>query len=351
MKAGGRGLKAVIAVVLVVVVLLAGLFVAGNIGFPRGRSNGQITQAWLNQEIGRLRPSQNATIGFSAFWQSVSYSNINSVSPTAQEADLTMLVSSGATCIRVDPNYPESAQLAGDLQALRSTGRCLILADAASQSYYSNPLSWTKFQQAWVQRIAAFAAAYHPDYYIVIKEPGWYVPMVSDATTNPQFQNATVWVALTQQLVTAVQQASPTTKIGVSIGADVGGHSQFYNDFLKGVEGIEGLSFIGFDVYNVAAVAYTQTFLSTIGSGDKSVWIAEAWSGTGSVAFDSARADLDKTWMLFLYYFAEYIHAANVIPFFTGIFASYSRTPDYSQRTPVFYEFQTLTKLHGTSLV
>ncbi len=199
------------------------------------------------------------------------------------------------------------------------------------------------------------AARYQPSYYIVVKEPGWYASMVSDATTNPQFQNATDWLVLTQELAQVVHAVSPSTRVGVSVSADALA-SQFTIQYAMGAEGISGLQFVGFDIYTASGFQNTQSFLSAFGAGDKQVWIAEAWSGTASVAFSSSRAALDKEWMLVLYYFAQQIHAALVMPFYTDIFASYGPYSTEStaldsmyqtQHTPVFYEYQSIARSYG----
>jgi hypothetical protein len=304
----------------------------------------QITQEWLNRQLVAWKPAQNSTIGFSAFYPSVSYANVNTVSTADKLADLSMLQSSGASCIRIDLNYPV-------LSGIPLTGNCLIIADAGSQSYYNNPLPWSQFKAAWVQRVAAIAWQFHPQFYIVVKEPGWYAPMVSDAGTNPLFASSSDWLALTQSLVNAVQAVSPNTKIGVSIDAsDRGVHGSFFVPYLQGVKQMQGIGLIGFDIYNIPGFTNTEAFLTQYGAGGKNVWMAEAWSGSASIVFDSSRAQLDKSWMLASYYFAQHVHATNIMPYFTNIFASYSQTVDYSQRTPVFYEFQSLAASYGTRL-
>ncbi|HZW58485.1 MAG TPA: hypothetical protein VFF30_19510 [Nitrososphaerales archaeon] len=63
----------------------------------------------------------------------------------------------------------------------------MIIADASSETYRNNPLPWAQFKEAWAERVQAIESLYHPDYYLIIKEPGWYIAMVSDARTNPQF--------------------------------------------------------------------------------------------------------------------------------------------------------------------
>ena len=317
----------------------------------------QITTGWLNQELALWQGATPYPMNFSVQFTSASYTNINHYNLTALEANLNMLYSTNADMVRIDIGY--APWLSSDqtriglmtslVNNISSSKKIFVIADAASSSYATNPLPWTQFQAAWIQRVKTLAALYHPAYYIVVKEPGWYVPYVSDATTNPQFQNASSWLALTQELVSAVQQVSPDTRIGVSVAAsDIANQSNLYTPYLLGLENMSGISFLGFDIYNIPGFTNTQQFLQQYGSGGKSIWIAEAWSGTAGVALNSTRSSLDTLWMQTLYYFALEIHAQVISPFFTDIFSSYDAPPTTSQglityfqsRTPVFYEFQ-----------
>jgi hypothetical protein len=324
----------------------------------------EITTTWLNQEIPTWQAREPYPLMFSAQFTSASYDNLNPYDQAALEANLNVLYASGAKMIRIDVGYDawldsnqtRIGELTNLVQNITSSGRQFVLADAGANNYFSNPVPWSQFQADWIQRVTTLAALFKPSYYIVIKEPGWYVPMVSDATTNPDFQNASSWVALAAELTTAVKSVSPTTQVGVSIAADVpSSEVQFYTSFLAGVEANPQISFIGFDIYNIPGFTDASTYLSQYGSGGKQVWIAEAWSGTGSVAYDLSRSSLDTLWMQGIYYYAFTINAQVINPFFTDIFSSYQRAPNGSQaliayfagRTPVFGEYQAVEALNA----
>jgi len=279
-----------------------------------------------------------------------------------ENADLDMLLSTNAQCIRMDIGYApwltgnQTAinEITSLVQAIKAAGKCLIIADAASESYRSGgQVTWSQFMAAWIPRVETLASLYHPDYYEVIKEPGWYVPLISDATTNPQFQNVSVWLALTANLTAAVHSVSPSTQVGIAIAASSLTQAQgaFYVQYLNQVQTIPGLSFIGFDCYGVSDQTATENYLSA-NPPSKAVWIPEAWStATG----DSLNGDpsQDASWLQSAYGFAASVHAAFLIPFYTDHFASYSLTASsptssaqiislYQERTPIYSAFQEL---------
>ena len=240
------------------------------------------------------------------------------------------------------------------MQDIKSAGKCLIIADAASETYRKGgQLPWSEFKTAWVSRVSTLAALYHPDYYVVVKEPGWYVPLVSDATTNPLFQNINDWLGLTQNLTKAVQAASSNTVVGVAIAANslTQANGAFYAQYLNQVQSISGISFIGFDVYGQSDQTATQTYLSK-NPPSKSVWIPEAWS-TATGAPLSGSPSQDAQWIRSLYSFASTINAVFCIPFYTDDFASYTLVTNppkdsasllslYDQREPIFTQFQSV---------
>jgi hypothetical protein len=343
------------------------LLASGNQGLNRSNAaqstSNQITQQWLDQMLPQWKPAQNTSVGFQVLFPRASYGNLETSynSMDVQTADLNMLVSTGAGCVRIDLGYApwltnnqtainEATTL---VQDVRAAGKCLVLADAASETYRNGgALPWTQFKQAWIQRVSTLAALFHPDYYVVIKEPGWYIPFVSDALTNPDFQNASDWANLTQSLASAVTSASPSTKVGVSVAADdLSSNPTFYDAFLNSDAKLSDISFLGFDIYDPVGFSATTGYLTTYGNGGKSVWIAEAWSGGAAVAFDPSRASLDKLWLEVLYYYAQNINASQVMLFYTDCLASYSLTSTspatpseivslYSQREPVYSELQ-----------
>jgi len=270
-----------------------------------------------------------------------------------------MLVSTGANCIRIDIGYAPWLQnnqtaineMSSLVQTIRSDGECLVIADAGSESYRNGgQIPWAQFQIAWVQRVKTLAALYHPDYYIVIKEPGWYVPMVSDARTNPSFQNASDWLNLTETLAETVLSVSPDTAVGVSIAsASLGSNPSLYIPYMMGISKLSGISFVGFDIYSVAGFSETRTYLNQYGNGGKSIWIAEAWSTTNSPPNTTVQKQLDASWIKVLYYFGEsQINASMIIPFYTNAFSQYTSSTSISSpsffdsRQPVYYAYQSI---------
>lgn len=333
-----------------------------------GQTVVQITQSWLNQQLVAWKPTQNGSMSFGGILERASYGSLETSYNTAQvqTADLGMLTDAGASCVRVDLNYgPWLAgwqdyitEMGSVINQIRDAGHCLIIADAGSESYLTTPIPWSQFQTAWIQRVQTIAALYHPEYYIVIKEPQWYAPMVSDSATNPAFTNASDWLTLTQELVNAVASVSPVTKIGVSVPTATQ-DGTFYQQYLAGLEKMSGISMIGFDIYTATGFQDVLSFLSSTNMNGKKLWIAEAWStSVGSTAFNKSRASLDKEWMLVLYYFALKVHAQIVIPFYTDIFSSYNPWPTTSssiistyqtKTTPVYFEYNTLATDYGVA--
>ncbi len=327
---------------------------SGGCTDPSNISSG-ITCEYLAQQDVLWRPANDARLGFSVVLTDAGYDNIQTGGFAAAQAQLAMLLETGASCIRIDIGYDAWLSNQQDIQAditslidqIRKAGKCLIIADAAAERYRKYPIPWTQFQQAWINRVQTLYALYKPDFYILVKEPGWYVPMVSDALTNPDFQNIMTWVTLVQSL----EAAASDSKDGVAIEGGIPASRQpLFVSFLRSVAALPGTDFIGFDQYG----ANDQTLdISLIGQvrTTKSVWIAEAWSTDHpSIVFDPDRASLDATWMRVEYDYAQYVHAANVIPFYDGAFASYSQPPDYTKRTPVFYTFQQLATAHGNAV-
>ncbi len=199
-----------------------------NIGCtdPSNTSSG-ITCEYLAQQDATWRPATDSPVGFSVVLTDAGYDNIQTGGFAAAQAQLAMLLKTGASCVRIDIGYDAwlsnqqniQADITSLIDQIRRAGKCLIIADAAAERYRTYPLPWTQFQQAWIQRVKTLYALYKPDFYILVKEPGWYVPMVSDSLTNPDFQNLSTWVTLVQNL----EAAAPNSKDGVAIE---GGYSR-----------------------------------------------------------------------------------------------------------------------------
>ncbi len=363
--------KAVFAVAVIVILLLATLSVAI---FVRHRgaapTTGSITTQWLNQELINWKPAANGSLIFGATALRSSYGIQGYNTMQVQAADINMLLSSNASAIRIDIGYAPWLsndttvihEITDAVNLVKASGKALIIADASSESYRrGGQISWSQFQQQWILRVQALARLYHPYAYIVVKEPGWYYPMISDALTNPLVRSAYDWSNLTVSLIKAVKSVSPQTIVGVSVAAydlynssHYRGTVSFNVQYLQQVEKIPSLNFIAFDIYDTQGFNGTLKFLSQVGNGGKAVWIAEAWSGDGQYIYNSSRTMLDKEWMQVLYYFSLKINASVVLPFYTDFFSSYNWNTNssdiisnYSLRQPVFYEFQSLATEYG----
>ena len=332
-----------------------------------GQSSAQITQSWVDQKTAQWQPASYRQMSFGAMIVPASYDQLEYSYNTPQvlQGYLGVMEGSGAGYVRIDVGYDpwlsSNTAAQGKIETLvnqiKSDGKGFILADASAEAYRgSGALNWAQFKQVWVQRVSTLAAVFHPDYYIVIKEPGWYTPMITDAMTNPQVQDPNQWLQLTQNLTDAVLAASPNTKVGVAIAADsLNQNSPLYTAYLRGLANIKGLSFMGFDIYTTPGFDSTSSYLSRYGSGGLDVWMAECWSAsTADVVFDPSRATLDAGWMNAAYYFAQSENMSMMVPFFTNTFAAYNLTRTsptdptqilalQQQRTPVYHMYQNVT--------
>ncbi len=339
---------------------------SGGSGFV-ATSNGLIDQAWLTRAESEWKPVAFSRVVFAPTFTGLSYDNPE-VYPGNTEAvlqkELNMLESSKAQGITIDLGYDpwlsnNRAIIKLDthfINEIRASGKMIFLKDASAERYRRFKLPWNQFETAWVQRVRDIAALYHPEYYTVVKEPGWYAPMIAGLTRNTsspadrQVLSVDTWISLLKKLAAAVKQVSPNTEVGISIPGDSLYHGQvpLYVPLMKAASQLPGIDYLGFDIYDANSFNDTLRFLDTVGSHGKAVWINEAWSTTSERgASDPNRSQLDVQWMKALYQFALYIHAQGVSPFFTDFFASYGARPAsssgllsyYSKRTPVFYEF------------
>jgi len=345
---------------LLAVLVLAVLVTAGAADFIPGAAPQQAHGQALGGPVSLAAVFTRASYG----GPELSYNTV-----AVEDADLSMLLATHVQCIRIDIGYAPWLQnnqtpineMTSLVQQIKAAGRCLIIADAASESYRGvGKLTWSQFLAAWVPRVSALAALYHPDYYVVVKEPGWYVPMVSDAATNPQFQSVSVWLSLTQNLTNAVHAVSPSTVVGVAIAANslTQKDGAFYSQYLNQVQAIPGMSFIGFDIYGTNDQTATQNYLSA-NPPSKSVWIPETWSTPNGAALDGNPSQ-DAAWIVSIFTFALSVHAAFLIPFYTDDFASYNLVVNaptsaaqilslYQDRTPIFSALENVMSTVSTS--
>ena len=121
----------------------------------------------------RTSTTKASTMGFGVVDESASYGIPSYKNAAVQQADLSMLVSTGAQCVRVDIGYApwlpggnaSQAQLVtAVVKSIRSQGKCLIISDAGSKSYRNGGcLNWAEFKVAWVQRVSTLRPSSIPD--------------------------------------------------------------------------------------------------------------------------------------------------------------------------------------------
>ena len=355
--------KIVIGVVLLLLLLALGFYAVGGElhhgGSPTTVSiiaNSTIMAITSTISGGNLSPLKGAVD------TGPSYGNIKLYAQNYQAADaeLQMLYDTNSSAIRIDLSYDawiqnnatEIAAYDSFVSNIGAHGKTFVIADSAAEYYRIHKLSWSQFRAAWVQRVATLAARYHPAYYVVVKEPGWYFPMISGFPPL----NSSDWINLTQQLITAVKNVSPNTQVGIAVPGNMYHESTRLDlNYLIAARNLAGLDFIGFDIYGPVGQNDTQTFLNTYGSGGKRVWIAETW-GTSSSPYNQSRSSADVAWIKSIYAFGQQIHAQYVFPFYTNIFASYSQPPSnatqlvayFQNRTPVFYAYKNITVTNST---
>ena len=210
-------------------------------------------------------------MNFSALLATASYSGIYNYNLSVQLANLQMINATGVNIVRIDMDFDpwlkndtaQINQMDAIVNAIKADGKQVCIADGSAESYRKSPLSWQQFEAAFVARVKTIAALYHPYCYIVVKEPGWYYPMISPLSL--QKYSAGPWVNLTESLISAVKNVSPNTKIGVAVpGSTIyhGNNDNFALDYMTAATKINGLSFLGFDDYGQQDLADTMRFVN-----------------------------------------------------------------------------------------
>jgi hypothetical protein len=391
----GAGLNKIIGLLVLFLAVAAGIWLVITYHTSTTGSSGAsggLSQAWLSQELMAWKPSQNSIypmifapnfpgIGYDEAYES--YRN-----PTAVAEAYQMINQTGSQAVTIFPGF--AGWLLNDSYIVQTYNNAtamvaanhqmLFIQDSAAQYYGQHRQSWTQFTREWVVRDRVLAQTYHPAYFTVIVEPQWYWPFMVNVTNITENSNATFvahflnttpllnitdWVNLTNQLVSAVHNVSPDTKVGVSVPAELLSPTpmnanythNFGTKFLQNETKVKGVYFISFDIYGPNDFNSTLNFLNKYGVNGKKIWIAQTWANTG-VNQNPCSAQ-DSEFLVLVYYFALKIHAEGISPFFTNCFVSYNSTPTqasaltnfYQGREPSFYEFQRIVASNKASLV
>ncbi len=319
---------------------------------------------WVNDKLTVWRPAQWKPINFTMQLSRASYDNILRPHNTQDviDADVAFCEGVNPTSIRIDMGFDAFAEnntaaiakLDKAIATIKAHKRKLIIADAAREYYRHHKPPWDQFAQEWEERIRTLAQRYQPDYYIVIKEPGWYNPMIRNLLLNPTMWKTTTWVNLLDSLNKAVKRVSPNTKTGIAMpGSNLVQNYLLPNEAMM----VQALTLpsndiIAFDLYGQHDYACVEDFLNRYGNGGKEVWLAELWSGGNNVCFDASRTELDRRWVVAAYDFALHENASAMSMFFTDAMCDYDihKTTDPStlvslyqtHRLPSYTAYQAL---------
>jgi len=229
-----------------------------------------------------LEPGDGAIIDYGADLDTASHGSGSAYPLDVKLKQLSVLEEAGVDTVRITQAYDPfldddhvTINATDDLvEQIRSGGSKLMLADGGAERYWVEPLNWSEFTQAFVERVTDLASRYRPEYYVVVKEPIWYMAMNWSAPGGMLTESVSVaqWVSLTEQLCASVKNASPTTATGVSIALPY----QESLDYLMGVQDIDEVDFVGIDIYRLRDL----DVLETIDAGlTKEKWILETWDG------------------------------------------------------------------------
>jgi len=295
---------------------------------------------------------------FSAQHSRASYDNIMQSYNTLEvlNAELQMLLDTNPSTIRIDIGFDAFAQnnitiistLDSLITSIKNAGKKLCIADASEEYFRSNPQTWSVFQTYWINRVNVLSARYMPDYYVTIKEPGWYEPMISDPTSI----TAVSMLSLQQQLYQTVKMNAPNCLVGMAM--EGGGGILQSDSVLQGISIGQMTSlycdFAGFDIYSYNDFTQMQQFIQLYPT-TKPIWFPEFWPQYTEIS-SPIQDPLD---IQSFYSLSVDINASMISPFFTDDFVDYNMQnitdsttliSNYQTlRNPTFMSYQQVTRL------
>lgn len=266
------------------------------------------------------------------------------------------------TMFDIDEEDPESVQEAQDridrqlqletdyMALVQESGADLVLVDYQYSPYLlmlsydtEESMPWADFIELQENRIRHYAALYQPAFYEIVNEPSQYEEY--SAISGPEDEDEVdAWVEQTTRLITAVQEESPDTQIGVSLALQRDLDEAFYLKLLD----MDGIDYIGFRIYQPAAFQVLEDFLLDNGHPaeyGKQLWINETWYGACLAPQRSQK--LDGLWLETVAAFAATEDIATVLASDFGCFVNEGGTrttsdPDLEGRTDVWETWRDL---------
>ena len=291
------GLAALAVLALIVLVLIGrGPLALAYISVIRGKAN-------------LYRPSEPVAILYGADLDTASHRSGLLFPLDIKLKQLSVLEEAGVHIIRLTVAYDifldqDKAKIA-DLDAvtsrIRNDDRKLMIADGAAEQYWSKPMDWQSFARASIERVRDMAARYKPEYYVVVKEPVWYMGGTWAGSRGMITEQVTVeqWVELTEQLAATVRNASPETLVGIAIALPF---PESKNYLVKAQE-LDNVDFVGIDIYSLRYLDTVEGYLPQI---KKPRWILETWDGNP----DTQQGQIWRTrsaaeWIKMISYYAQ----------------------------------------------
>lgn len=290
-------------------------------------------------------PIITGPLDYGAKVYSISYAQLGSATWPAVQNELTLLrdmgIKSYALHLNYDPwiqNRPAQITIVDQAVAwIKSNGGSVHIVDACCESLRNNKVTWDQMKQLWIMRITEWTTRYHPDALTTIKEPGYYLSMIS----NPEVLNITDVVSLDAQLTSIVKANSPTTKtvFADNMGGYVPGlpgYNSLNAQMLSSIVQDPNLDVFGIDIYgkdcgNDNKTPFLNSTVNIATSAGKKVWIAETWGSTaGSLGNCSAQSEIN--WAQHISEYAVSKNISTVEWFFTQRFYDSSglATPTYT---------------------
>lgn len=261
---------------------------------------------------------------------------------------LKVIEETGAGVIRIDMDYEAWMTNNQDnikrhdeiIKQIKSDGKLLMLADRGAISFKKNKVSWDYFREQHLKHTRIFMERYRPDYYVVVKEPISYSPMISTKTT-PE-----MWYELTAEACNIVKEVNVDTKCAVAVYPSWENPSWIENErrFFELSSNINNLDIMGVDIYDEKAMQTTMNNLIPLAPQNKSIWMLESWNGVASSYLQPWKEGEDAEWITSSVYFAQKNNFKGYISYYPVHFSSYTRLRgiDWSARTLPFYAYKSV---------
>lgn len=242
---------------------------------------------------------------------------------------LRVVEETGADVIRIDIDYEAWMTDNQDnirrhdelIKQIRGDGKKLMLADRGAAGFTKNRVSWEYFKQQHLKHTRIFMERYKPDYYIVVKEPIWYVkfkPMIHTDTT-PE-----MWYELASDACNIVKKINPDTKCAIAVYPSGDREKEFF----KLTADIKNLDIMGVDCYDNNDLQITGRDLIPIIPPDKETWMLESWNGGASSYLQPWKEKEDAQWIRKTVYYSQEKNFSGYILYYPIHFASYTKLRD-----------------------